>query len=473
MRATIPAMKPAALAVLVAGLVLGACAAGPDYRAPRFEMAPAFRNAPAVERTAPTIEAWWTAFDDPVLNRLEAEAMAQNLDIAAAVARVQQARAGARAAEAALLPVGQASVQGARQSASIANSNAVFAALVPGYQRDASLYDVTAGASWELDLFGGLRREREAANADYVAAVVGAGGARLMVAADLADHYLQLRGLQARLGVASEAEAAAARLLRLVRLRVDAGEAPRRDRDGAEANLAQARATETQLRLAIEAELNAIALLLGRTAEADRGELETAAALPAPPALPRTAPGDLLRRRPDLVAAERRLAAANARIGAAISDYYPKVSLQGLIGYEATRTSRLFTGAALEQQGALGVKWRLFDFGRVDAEVAAARGRDAEALAVYRQAVLRATGDVENALEAREAQSARAAALADAADALTRQRRAAEDAYAAGQVSLLEVLDAERQRLAAQDQALAAKSDALRAAVALHRAIGG
>ena len=201
--------------------------------------------------------------------------------------------------------------------------------------------------------------------------------------------------------------------------------------------------------------------------------LEAAGPVPTPLALGAGQPAELLRTRPDLAAAERRLAAANARIGAAISDYYPKITLQGLIGYESTVPGNLFSGAAGENQSALGIKWRLFDFGRVDAEVAAAKGRDEEALAAYRQAALRAAEDVENALTARLQRQDQARRLHEAQAALARARQAAQDAYAAGQLSLLEVIDADRQLLQTQDAAAQADVDLSRASVALVRALGG
>ena len=415
---------------------------------------------------------WWRGFNDPVLDALEAKALAQNLDLAQAVARVKQARAGAQAASAALLPAAQADVQPAYARQSLVGSNAAFAHF-PGYRRDGSLYDVTAGASWELDLFGGLRRQAEAARAETQAARADAVAARMMVCADVADAYIQLRGDQRRLDLALDQTRIDAQLVDLVRLRFNVGQAARREVDAAEASLAQAQATVPVLRMAVEAQLNRLAVLIGQAPEAERGALASAAPIPVPPAFGAGRPADLLRTRPDLAAAERRLAAANARIGAAISDYYPKITLQGLLGYESTATGNLFSSAAGESQSALGVKWRLFDFGRVDAEVAAARGRDAEALATYRQAVLRAAEDVENALTARLQRQDQANRLRAAQAALVRARQASQDAYAAGSLSLLEVIDADRQLLQTQDAAAQADADLARASVALVRALGG
>ena len=464
-------MKRLALLVLTASL--GACAVGPNYRAPILDTASAFRNAPQSQADQTVDASWWRAFNDPVLDALEDEALSQNLDVAIAVARVLQARAAAGAATAALLPAGELDPRAASTRSSIANSNKALAAYFPNYQRDGSLYDVTVGASWEIDLFGGLRRGREAARAELEAAAAGVTGTRLTITADVADTYVQVRTFQARLAVTAREVEIGANLVDLVRLRFEAGQAARRELDVAEATLAQTRAGQAALRLGLEAQLNALAVLTGRSTEAERGALEAPGTIPASPRFDARRPGNLLRRRPDLIAAERRLAAADARIGAAIADYYPKITLQGLAGYESVSTSDLFTGKAAESQGALGIRWRLFDFGRVDAEVKAAKGRAAEALAAYRQAVLRAGQDVENALEARQEREVQASELRRAAASLERARAAAQDAYAAGQISLIEVIDAERQHLTTQDQALSADADTTRAAIALVRALGG
>jgi NodT family efflux transporter outer membrane factor (OMF) lipoprotein len=453
-----------------AALWLSGCAVGPNYRPPDLTPSAAYRNADQAEvaRTAD----WWRAFNDPVLDRLEAQALANNLDLAAAAARVVQARAAARASGADLLPVSAADIKGARQRSSLEGTNAL-SKIIPNYPRTGSLYDATAGASWELDLFGGLRRGSEAAGAELEAARAGVAGARLMIAADVADAYIQLRGYQRRLALAERQVALDSQLLELVALRYGAGNASRRELDQAEASLAAAKATPPMLRAGIEAELNRLAVLIGKAPEAARDDLETPGALPIAPRFGAGAPGDMLRRRPDLIAAERRLAAANARIGAAISDYYPKITLQGLLGYESTRTGVLFTGAAQEAQGAIGLRWRLFDFGRVDAEVAAAKGKTAEALAGYRLAALRAAEDVENALSAGLQRRAQASELHRSEAALGRTRQAAQDAYAAGTLSLIEVIDADRALLQVQDQAAISDTEAARAAVALVRALGG
>jgi outer membrane protein TolC len=196
--------------------------------------------------------------------------------------------------------------------------------------------------------------------------------------------------------------------------------------------------------------------------------------MPSPPAVDTAGgPASLLRRRPDIIAAERRLAAADARIGAAISDYYPKVTLSGVLGYEASDTGQLVSPAAFQPQGVVGVRWRLFDFGRVDAEVAAARGARAEALAAYRQSVLKATADVETALSALVRGEEQARVLDAGEVALSRARDAAQASYLAGHVSLIDVLDADDRLLSVRDQRIQAQEAATRAAISAFEALGG
>jgi outer membrane protein TolC len=182
----------------------------------------------------------------------------------------------------------------------------------------------------------------------------------------------------------------------------------------------------------------------------------------------------MIRRRPDLIVAERRLAAASARIGVAISEYYPKLSLGGLLGSAtAISSGHLFTAAASQAQGILGLRWRLFDFGRIDAQVAAARGQDAEALAVYRLAVLRATEEVENSFVALVKREAQVGILTRGESSLARARENAFAAYNGGVVSLIEVLDADGNLLQVRDAKAQAQTEAARAAIVSFRALGG
>jgi len=185
-------------------------------------------------------------------------------------------------------------------------------------------------------------------------------------------------------------------------------------------------------------------------------------------------PAEMIRRRPDLIVAERRIAAASARIGVAIAEYYPKFSLGGLLGSAtAIASGNLFTGAASQAMGVLGLRWRLFDFGRIDAQIAAARGQEAEALAAYRLAMLRATEDVENAFSALVKREAQVGILARGESSFARARENSVAAYNGGVVSLIEVLDAESNLLQVRDAKAQAQTEAARAAAASFRALGG
>ncbi len=464
---------------LSAFLGLSACAVGPNYTPPTPPQDRSFINGQAAaervtEHSAPDLKAWWTGFADPELSSLVGRALDQNLDLAQAEARVSQARAQAKAAGAALLPQGQATGQAEYQRQSLDSPTGRVASAFPGYGRNQRLFDLGASASWEVDLFGGLRRGAQAGRARYQASEAARAGARLAVAAETADAYVQIRALQARLAVAESEERTQAKLAKLVGVQFDHGVAARLQRDQAEGALSGAEAIIPALKAALEAETVALEVMVGVTPGNLHAELSVPGAIPSPPAVDTAGgPASLLRRRPDIIAAERTLAAADARIGAAISDYYPKVTLSGVLGYEASDVGQLLGPAAFQPQGVVGVRWRLFDFGRVDAEVASARGARVEALAAYRQSVLKATADVETALSALVRTEQQALALDAGEASLARARDAAQAAYVSGHVSLIEVLDADDRLLNTRDQRIQAHAAATRAAISTFEALGG
>ncbi len=468
-------MTAAAGAMLVLGLA--GCTVGPDYHAPVVALA-RFQNASAVDARrappAPSLDDWWTGFRDPVLTRIVRRALAQNLDLAAALARVQQARASAQAAGAQLLPTLDLNADATALHQSTDSPIGTVASTLPGYNRDQREYDVGAAASWEIDLFGGLRRGVEAARAETQAAEADQMGTRISIAADAADAYFRVRGDQARLAVAQQQIAVDRHLLDLVHQRRAAGVGTDREVAQAEALLQQAETTIPPLRIDLAAQLNRLDVLMGAQPGTYARELATPAAIPAIPTIPDTdQPLDVLRRRPDIIAAERQVAAANARIGVAIADYYPKISLTGLLGFDSMGANTLFTAHGFQSLGAGALRWRLFDFGKVDAEVASARGADAEALARYRQSVLRAAEDVENAFTALTQTETRTQQLQDEVASLTRARDLSQQSYGAGTIALTDVLDADRQLLVAQDDLAQNRADAARAAVRSFRALGG
>lgn len=466
-------------ALLLSASVLAGCAVGPDYRPPEMAMSPRFLGQDGVAQrevqTAAELQAWWAGFNDPLLTRFVSLALEQNLDIARAAARVAQSRASLRQADAALLPSANVSAQAAKAYQSVETPLGQVLNATPDFDRSGSAYEVNLGASWEIDLFGGLRRGREAARAEYQASEAGAMATRLAVAAQTADVYVTIRGLQARIAIARQQAQTRRQLLSTVQLQYEKGIAAELQLRQTEGSLAQVEAQIPVLEAGLDSAMNALDVLLAVQPGTYRAELSPQASIPVAPGLADTGtPAEMIRRRPDLIVAERRLAAANARIGVAISEYYPKFSLGALLGSATALSSgNLFTGAASQAQGVLGLRWRLFDFGRVDAQIAAARGQEAEALAAYRLAVLRATEDVENAFSALVKREAQAGILARGESSLARARENAVAAYNSGVVSLIEVLDADGNLLQVRDAKAQAQTEAARAAIASFRALGG
>jgi len=476
---THPHMRRLKLGSVALGLLLGACAVGPNYVKPESKLIP-FHNkveAPAPQTAAftpPPLDSWWTGFNDPMLVTVVQRALDQNLDLAAAYARVQQARAVAKGAGAALLPTFDLQGGATAYHLSDRNPQDILDTEVPGFKRNVEDYQAGGAASWEIDLFGGLRRGAKAASEEEAAAEADRVGTRITVAADAADAYLQIRGYQARLAVALQQVSDDEHLLKIVHSRYDAGSGNGREIAQAQALLQQARASIPTLRVGLEAQLNRLDVLMGVQPGTYAQELSVAGAIPAIPAIPGNAqPTDMLRRRPDIIAAERRLAASNERIGVAISDYYPKISLSGALGFDSLSASNLFTKPAFAASGGGLIRWRLFDFGKVDAEVKQARGANAEALALYRQSVLRAAEDVENALMGLSQTQQRQVELQGQVDALTKARDLSEQSYKAGSITLTDVLDADSELLVARDALDDERAGGARSAVAVFRALGG
>jgi NodT family efflux transporter outer membrane factor (OMF) lipoprotein len=453
------------------------CAVGPDYQRPDAALSDRFLGQSSVEQrtgtTRTSLTVWWEGFGDPVLTDFITRALEQNLDLAQASARVAQARAGLGAANAALLPSGNISGQAARAYQSVETPLGKVLDSTPGYDRYGNTYSMDLGASWELDVFGGLRRGREAALAEYQASE--AAATRLAVAAQTADIYITLRGLQARLDIANRQVKTQQDLLEKVQLLYSKGLAASYQVRQTEGALAQVQATVPVLQTGLDAAMNALDVMLGTPPGTHRPRLTETASIPLPPQISEMGtPADLLRRRPDLIVAERRLAASNARIGEAVAEYYPKFSLSALLGSATTVSAgHLFSGGASQASGALGLRWRLFDFGRINAQIDQAKGQEAEALAAYRQSALRATEDVENAFSALVNREAQATTLSAGEASLSEARRSSFIAYQKGTASLIDVLNADETLLQASDARAQARTESARAAVAAFRALGG
>jgi NodT family efflux transporter outer membrane factor (OMF) lipoprotein len=333
---------------------------------------------------------------------------------------------------------------------------------------------VGAAASWEIDLFGGLRRGAEAASAEARAAEAQDAGVRITVAADAADAYFQIRGDQARLAVAQSQIDNDQHLLDIVSDRLNAGAATTRESAEAQALVFQARAAIPPLRTALEAQSNRLDILLGEQPGSFARNLAPAPQITDLPAVPsQETPQQMLEKRPDIIAAQARLAASSANIGVAVSQYYPKISVSGLLGFESLDAGQLFTSAAFQPSAVAGLRWRLFDFGKVKDEVIQARGARAEALANYGSAVLNAAGDVENSFMAMAQSEQETIELQNETGALRAARDSSQAAYQGGEIGLTDVLDADRDLLQAQDQLAQNRADNARNAVSVFRAMGG
>src|SRR5438876_7561725 len=363
---------------LALAATLAGCAVGPKYHRPTVKLEP-FHNAPSIEaRTtslpAPPLDQWWTGFRDPELTQIVKRALDQNLDLAAAMTRVQQARAAAQGAGARRTPSGNLYASTTTLYQSTESMTGRLASHLPGYSRTQNYYDRAFIARWETDLFGGLKKGAQAATAEAQAAEASQTGTRITVAAEAADAYMQIRGAQARLIFAKDQIATDEHLVELVQQRKDAGVASDRELAQAQALLSQAKATIPLLTVSLEAQLNRLDVLMGAQPGTYAAEL-TPVDIPDVPEISGFGTAtDLLRRRPDIIAAERMVAASNARIGQALAEYYPKLSLSGIVGSQALAPGHLFEQQGFQPISVIGLRWRLFDFGAVAAEVKRARG---------------------------------------------------------------------------------------------------
>lgn len=453
-------LKQAVLPLLVA-TALSACAIGPDYQRPVLELPQAAANV------APVTADWWQGFADPVLNATIDEALRYNRDLVQAAARVEEAEAAAGIARASLLPEVNGSVSSARSRASLYSSGA--GAL--GNSRQAML-----NASWELDVWGKLRREREAALADVSASANLLAAARLSLSSQVAKTYFQLASYDAQLASARGTLQSREESLALRKKRFNGGMTSELELRQAEAEAAAARAVVPQLAQAVTQTEHALAVLLGRSPRAIAANVARGkglAALAEPPQIPAALPSDLLLRRADVAAAESRLVAANARIGVARAAYFPSISLSAGLGSVSSSLSDLFSGPAQTWNFAAGLTAPIFNAGRIAAGVDVANARQKQALAGYEKAVQQAFADTLDALSAvsaaRETEAAQQAQLTALREAL----RLARLRYDNGYSSYLDVLDAERGVFQVEQALSSARLARLSAVVSLYAALGG
>jgi multidrug efflux system outer membrane protein len=453
---------------LLGTALLAACAVGPNYHRPETPVDAHFVNAgePGFAETT-AVEKYWESFQDPLLNSLVDDALAHNNTLGAAAANLRAARAARRLAGFDQFPT---------ITTSAGYSHDLYAAQqLPGVDRHDREYD-TADAGftglWELDLCGRVRRNVEAARADVGVAGATLQDARVSVIAELVRDYFVLRGLQDQLALTLKNADNQERTLKLTHNRLEAGRGNELDTSRAEAQWRTTLSSIPSLESSIATTIYRLSTLTGRQPNALSERLTPAPTPALPPLNAIGSPEDMLRRRPDIRIAERRLAGATARVGVAMGDLFPKVTLNGTIGYLAptfgefgTADSRFFT---------LGpsITWAAFDLGRVRARIGEARAQTDAALADYQGAVLSALEDTEGALIGYGRAQTRRDELQGAAAASDKAADLANRRFQGGLIDFLEVLDAERTALSAELLLSQSRTDAATSLIAVYKALG-
>jgi NodT family efflux transporter outer membrane factor (OMF) lipoprotein len=464
--------KPIFLAlVLLAGLGLTACVAvGPDYETPVMDVPAAWRQsglkADGEKQVAEAIDLsrWWRELDDPVLNDLVTDALKANLDLATARAQLREARAQRALAGAQLGPTVDVSTSATRRQSSEKS----------GSGATSELYNAGFDADWEVDIFGGLRRGLEAAEADLDAGMEGLRDTQVSIVAEVVLNYVDLRTAERRLTIAEDNIASLNEIFELARWRFQAGLVSEIDVAAARTELESTRADLPSLRTTTVEARNRLAVLLGRKPGDLESRLSVSGAIPlAEHAVAVGIPADILRQRPDVRAAERKLAAQTARLGEAEADRYPSFNLSGSVGLEALTLSGLGSGSAALYSLLGSMTAPIFHSGRILANIETQDALLEQARLAYKTAVLTALEDVENALVAVTNTSERRNKLMQAADSARETLRLAEQRYASGLIDFLTVLDSQRTVLNLEDDLAGSTGELAAAQIQLYKALGG
>jgi outer membrane protein, multidrug efflux system len=459
------------VAILLAStVVLGGCTVGPDYMKPEAAL-PAGWSQPldaGVKEQPVNLAEWWRVFHDTTLDSLVDRALRANLDMREAAARIWEVRAQQRIATADRYPQLDSSGSATRNRYS---QGSQFGGVLGG--RELDIFQIQFDATWEPDVFGGIRRSVEAAQADAEAATENHRGVLVTLLGDVARNYMEVRGLQHRIAVTRQNIHTQRLTLELTTVRFKAGLSNGLDVARAEAQMTTTAAGLPALESSLQQALHRLAVLLGQEPCALQGEIGNAVVPPIPPGVPVGLPSDLLRRRPDIRKAERELAAATARIGAATADLFPKFSLTGQGLFQSLDAETLFNWP--NRQWTIGptFSWPIFYAGRIRANIHAQNARQEQALARYEKAVLTALEEVENALVSYTKEQQRYSALSDAVAANRLSFTLATERYLKGLANFLDVLDAERSLYSSEDQLVQSEQAVRVNLVALYKALGG
>ncbi len=454
-----------ALAVACAAL-LAACAVGPDYRRPDVDAPPSWRVTEAEAKDAANT-AWWEQFDDPVLDNLVRAALRENLDLRIATARIDEFAGRYGVARADLFPQAGASAEAGRQRTTEETGNAVPST----FNSTLDFYSAALNASWEIDIWGRIRRATESARAALLSSREGRRAVILSLVGSVAGSYVNLRDLDRQLEIANETAKSRGDSLALFKLRFEGGVTSEVEYMQVKSLYEEAMATIPALQKAIAQQENALSLLLGRNpGPIPRGR--TIGELPVP-AIPAGLPSELLTRRPDILAAEQNLVAANANVGVAKAAYYPAISLTGFLGSASTDLSDLFTGPAKVWSYSAAVSAPIFTAGKIAGNVRANEAVREQTLADYRKTIQQAFREVDDALVDQARTREQLAAQASQVQALQRYLTLAQLRFDSGYTSYLEVLDAQRSLFAAQLGHAQNQGVLLQAMINLYKAMGG
>ena len=466
-----------ALALLA--FLAGGCAnlpsVGPDYHAPETKAPPHWAEPLAGGETnaAAATAAWWKNFHDAELDSLISRAAQSNLNLKIAQARVREARAHYRMTSADYWPTVDAAGSYARQQQS-QNQPVLGSFSVPSSAFENNVYQAGFDASWEIDVFGGTRRATESARAQVAAAKFGEREVLVTLLGEVARNYVEARGYQRRLEIARYNIRAQEQSLAIVQNRFTNGLTSDLDVQQANTVLATTRAVVPQLETALAASIHRLGVLLGQPPESLETELATVAPIPAaPPVVPVGLPSELLLRRPDVALAERQLAAATANIGVAKADLFPKFYLTGVAGFESISADDWFKSGSQFWSVGPAVQWRIFDAGRIRANIKVQNARQEQALANYENTTLLAFEDVENALTAYAKEQIRRQQLEAAVTSSEESLRLANQLYANGLSNFINVLDAERSLYQAQDALVQSDRTISANLIALYKSLGG
>jgi NodT family efflux transporter outer membrane factor (OMF) lipoprotein len=468
----------ALLLLLSLTVIASGCMVGPNYHPPKTKVPENYGELNASQSTKsttngsePKLANWWTTFDDPTLNSLIERAVKANPDLRIAQARVREARAERGIVAADLYP--QINVGGSYTRQRISEGS--FTGAPSGaIQVEGDLYQVGFDASWEIDLFGGKRRNIEAANADLAAAVEDRRDVLITLLSEVARNYVELRASQRQIKIAQANVQAQQETFEITKIRFDAGLVSDLDVQRSQAQVQTTAATIPTLETAARQSMHLLSVLLGQEPTALVQELSVETPIPStPPEVPVGLPSELLRRRPDVRRAERQLASATARIGVATADLFPKFSLTGILGLSSTKVGNLTNSGNTFYSIIPGVSWPILDFGRIKNNIAVQGAREEQAAVAYEQAVLISLQDVEDVLVAFSQEQTRRETLITALEANRRAVDLSNQLYQQGLTDFISVLQAQRDLYASEDALVQSDRNVSSNLVALYKALGG